>query len=109
MFFESKKDAEDYRDSFPSDITINVSEIDIIPDSEKEVMKAEILPLDGKYYVSKMEIETKDSEKVFVELYCTDTYAPSERESEEIEPGDNHYERHLTYKVCKRILKCFND
>jgi hypothetical protein len=108
FFFESLKDAERFRDSLPTSTAMDISEINIMPDSEKDGMKAILQPLDGKYYESKIEIKNQKGETVFINLYCTDTYKQSERELEEIEPGDNHYEKELTYKVCKKILECFN-
>lgn len=79
--------------------------------------RAEIAPLSGKYYGSRINLIGPDDEKDLIEVWLSGDHKPSERELEawdEDEYGpyeicDSHYETQFGYEVCKLIVGAIND
>jgi hypothetical protein len=77
-------------------------------------MKATILPLDGKYYGTKVQIDFGNEDKTWVEVWYMGDYKPSARElallhpGEEFEGCDTHYETADGYRIAKIICDAIN-
>ena len=80
-------------------------------------LKAELLPLEGKYYGSRIALRSDDGQvDDQIEIWIMGDYTPSERELEgwdEEEYGpyevcDTHFESALGYEVCKFIVAAIN-
>jgi hypothetical protein len=73
---------------------------------------AQIIPLEGKYYGTGIEVFDNNNESVgFILIWLTphseEDYKPSARESIE-EVSDNHYECALTYRIALTITQALN-
>ena len=88
-------------------------------------MNAKILPLDGKYYGTKVKIVDNDNNDFVINLWCQDDYEPSDRELGSIctidewrkdEAGilygdyidSGHFESRATYHMAKTIVDLIN-
>jgi hypothetical protein len=85
-------------------------------------MKAEILPLKGKYYGTKIEIEDGGI-STEIKIWCSGNYTPSDRELDEadmsraeynenkndeqssIDTSGGHFESQWTYKLAEKICE----
>lgn len=83
-------------------------------------MKAEILPLEGKYYGTKI-IIIDGKENTLIEIWHSDGHDPSKRQLEQdgynnVEKWknddcgcDSHYESDWTYKLANIIIEAVNE
>ena len=76
-------------------------------------MKAKILPLEGKYYGTIVEITYKGY-KYQIELWGDADFEPSERElakwggKDDFEICDSHFESKITYELAKLLVNLIN-
>jgi hypothetical protein len=75
-------------------------------------LEAKILPLDGKYYGTCVELTTDDGTSSWIQIWHTDSSKPSEREiadwEGEYEICDSHYESQTAYEVAQKIVEMLN-
>lgn len=80
-------------------------------------LKAELLPLEGKYYGSRIALRSDDGRvDDQVVIWIMGDYTPSERELEgwdeeehgPYEVSDSHFESALGYAICLQIVAAIN-
>jgi hypothetical protein len=86
--------------------------------SAASTLRADLAPLEGKYYGSKIVLRTDDGHEEWIMVWVNSVtdFTPSERELEgwdveeygEYEVCDNHYETQGAYLICKRIVETLN-
>jgi len=82
------------------------------------MLKAKLLPLEGKYYGSIIEVDTPTG-KTEIKVWHSADFIPSQREldkqkmaieeyRENSELSDSHFESHFTHKLCEYLVICIN-
>ncbi len=91
-------------------------------------IKAEIMPIDSKYYGTKIQLTSQNGVKAYVIVWInsiSSNYFPSEREYDfigqdgkayiledgeawEYEICDDHMETQAAYDICKKIVEAIN-